>query len=349
MVLCQCWCFNCAGRVVDRRTFLAHGRKVKPDSPIRPAEIDLVPIDVAGELDDAEEVISSDEESVPEEIVDLSELLDEPDESGKSVKVGLAQLSRPEVLVLFLDWITNNKLTDKAAQGAWDREAMYHAAANVSLPSWHWVKRKLRTHADAFVTRIDICRNDCVVYWDSVHTNRFRNSHRTKCPVCNASRYVTVNGDRIPAKVIYHFPLRPFIRNLFARKELVPHLYTDCGERPEGHVSRSRGFQRKIHDNPMMNEDHRNIALVGMTDGVPYFNDKKRGAWPFLFRVANLPDSLSTHVSNVHLGLLSANEYWDVDPDTGKLTRQIRGPKQLNAHLAVLVDDLLGAYREGTY
>ena len=29
----QCWCFNCAGRVVCRKTYRAHGRKDKPYSP----------------------------------------------------------------------------------------------------------------------------------------------------------------------------------------------------------------------------------------------------------------------------------------------------------------------------
>jgi len=33
-------------------------------------------------------------------------------------------------------------------------------------------------------------------------------------------------------------------------------------------MKRSRGFKEKVIDNPVMNEDCRNIALVGKTDGV---------------------------------------------------------------------------------
>ena len=31
----QCWCYSCAGAVVTRATFRNHGRKTKPDEPIR--------------------------------------------------------------------------------------------------------------------------------------------------------------------------------------------------------------------------------------------------------------------------------------------------------------------------
>ena len=64
-------------------------------------------------------------------------------------------------------------------------------------------------------------------------------------------------------------------------------------------------------------------------------------------RCANLPDSLSTLPANVHLALLSANEYYEIDSESGALRRRIRGPKSLHPHLTVLADDLLGAYTEG--
>ena len=96
-----------------------------------------------------------------------------------------------------------------------------------------------------------------------------------------------------------------------------------------------------------MNNDHRNIALVGTTDGVPFFSDQIRGGWPFVLRCANLPDSLSTHMANCHLHLLSANEFWEVDKDAGILRRRVRAPKSLNPHMHLVVDDLLGAYNVG--
>ena len=64
-------------------------------------------------------------------------------------------------------------------------------------------------------------------------------------------------------------------------------------------------------------------------------------------RCANLPDSLSTLPSNVHLALLSANEHYVLDEASGALRRRIRAPKSLLPHLTVLVDDLLAAYTKG--
>ena len=60
-------------------------------------------------------------------------------------------------------------------------------------------------------------------------------------------------------------------------------------------------------ENPVMSRDHRNLSLIGTTDGVPFFDDQKRGAWPFILRCANLDDTLSYHMANCHMHLLSAN------------------------------------------
>ena len=112
-------------------------------------------------------------------------------------------------------------------------------------------------------------------------------------------------------------------------------------------MKRSRGFKEKVIDNPVMNEDCRNIALVGTTDGVPFFDDQRRGAWPFFLRVANLPDALSTQMANVFMPMIGANEYFVVNEDTNTLQREIRAPRSLVPHFTVLCDDLLNAYQTG--
>lgn len=71
------------------------------------------------------------------------------------------------------------------------------------------------------------------------------------------------------------------------------------------------------------------------------------GAWPFVARVSNLPDSLSTHPANVHLFLLAPNEYWELDRNANTLRRRVRQPKSLMPHLHLVVDDLMRAYHKG--
>jgi hypothetical protein len=96
-----------------------------------------------------------------------------------------------------------------------------------------------------------------------------------------------------------------------------------------------------------MNKDPRNLGLIETTDGVPFFDDQKRGAWPFVIRVGNLPAALSTHMTNCHLHLLTANEYWEMDKKAGVLRRLIRAPKSLKPHLGLVVDDLQNVYING--
>jgi len=96
-----------------------------------------------------------------------------------------------------------------------------------------------------------------------------------------------------------------------------------------------------------MAQDCRNLGLVGTTDGVPLFDDQQRGAWPFVQRVANLPDHLAMSPQNVHLHLFSANEYWELDETANCLRRKVRGPKTLKPHLMVIADDMRRAYYEG--
>jgi hypothetical protein len=162
-------------------------------------------------------------------------------------------------------------------------------------------------------------------------------------------RRICKYADTFILQVLFFFPLAPFVRGLYARADLVPYLYSDraADDTTAGHTTQSRGFKPKMLDNPAMKQDHRNLGLVSTTDGVPFFDDQKRTAWPFGLRVANLPDRLSTHVANIHLHMLSASEYWSLCSETNVLRRIVRGPKSLHAHLTIIADDLLGGYHKG--
>jgi hypothetical protein len=256
-------------------------------------------------------------------------------------------LNSAEVALLFLDWMCKHKLTDSAARDLW-RLLKVMLPEVVELPSFRALKRILVNAEASYVRRYDLCPNDCIVYYDSTHLMEpYRHAHRFNCPVCSVSRYVTdpADGAVKPAKTLYLFPMAAYVRSLFGRPELVPYLLHDTEQGVEGHLLRSRGFQTKIRDNPYMNNDHRNLGFVGTTDGVPFFDDQRRGAWPFVLRCGNLPDALSTHMTNCHLHMLSANEFWELDLDAQVLRRTIRNPKSLKPHLIVLVDDLLSAYK----
>ena len=113
------------------------------------------------------------------------------------------------------------------------------------------VKTILRNYEAKSVVRISLCPNDCIAYWDSTHLPiRYRHSHRTRCPVCGTPRDVIdpADGKKKPAKVMFFFPLAPYVRSLYARPHLVPYLRQDCADPPppEGHIRRSRGWKEKV-------------------------------------------------------------------------------------------------------
>lgn len=280
----QCWCFTCAGRVVSRNTFAAHGRKERPDPPTRKRPLEMLSMDDASDAG-----LEASAELEPPSIDDVD--LDDPWAyilEHMEGEIGQGKLTGAQVTLLLLDWCSSHKVSDTAVQSVWSLiKALLPEDAD--MPTWYSLKARLRKYEQTAVRRVEICPNDCVAYYDTVHlegVHARKHAHRTKCPTCNAPRYVTdpKTGRTLPAKSFYHFPLQPYIRGLYARPDLCPHLLHDCGDYPEGHVTRSRGYRKKVTENPLMAADSRHIALVGTTDGVPFFDDQIRGCWPFFFR-----------------------------------------------------------------
>ena len=346
----QCWCYHCAGRIVARATFIRHGRKVRPDAPVmavedQPLELEpaLAPIEPGSGYEAS--LSPAPEEDAPPTLGDALKALNIRGRDG----VGGGEITAVDVCILLLDWMHTNKETGNSAHHIWGLCRLL--VPEGALPSFDVVKKLLTDVESGYCTRIDSCPNDCVLFCDLHHLPEpYQHSHRTRCPKCNAQRVLVdpKDGCSRPAKTVFFFPIAPFIQGLFARPDLVPFLYNDTEDgRPRGHVTRSRGWKAKICDNPHMSADHRNLGLVGGTDGVPFFNDQRRSGWPYVLRVANLPDKLSMHMSNVHLHLLSASEHWQVDHEAGLLRRIMRGPKSLQAHLSVIVNDLRAAYVPG--
>ena len=142
--------------------------------------------------------------------------------------------------------------------------------------------------------------------------------------------------------------MKYWVRSLWARADLAPHLRNDAGGKPRSHVTQSRGYREKVTLNPKIGNDPRNLALMGTTDGVPFFADQRRGGWCFVLRDVTLPDGLSMDPANVHLHLISANEHLENDLGSNTLRRKIRGPKSLHPHMSIIVDDLLDFYHNGT-
>ena len=347
----QCWCYRCSGAAVSRKTFVSHGRRNKPDPPVADHVVPLVSMPERDEDIMADACMYDDSSSGSGSDDDImAPSLPVGAEEQPSRPMGKGALSTLEVTVLLLDWMCTHKVTDACARDLWRLVSML-LPEGVDMVTFDTVKGILQRVQHKYVQRIEICPNDCIAFWDSRHLpTPYRHAHRTRCPVCDAQRVLIdpADGSRRPAKVVFFFPVKYFMRSLYSRPDLVPFLLADRLCPAPGGVRNSRGWRQKMVENPVMSRDHRNLSLIGTTDGVPFFDDQKRGAWPFVLRCANLDDTLSYHMANCHMHLLSANEFWEVDGDARVLRRRIRGPKSLSPHMHVIVDDLLGAYTRGS-
>ena len=354
----QCFCFWCAGKVVGRSTFYRHGAHDRP-----PGARDRQPKEQAGfvsveNAEGLEQMSDSDEEELglSEEPVHPDPGYYDPfDLTGEDgAGDGGEGLSGGSLTLLLLDWMSSGKVSDAAAHTVWDIVKAL-VPDGTDMRTFRSVKNILSRVEPRFVQRIEVCRNDCVAFWDSTSLPvPVKHSHRTSCPVCGARRYLTDpnDGAQRAAKAFYFFPLAPYVRGLFARADLVNFLYTDRYDptEPPGSVRKSRGWKAKMVDNETMSTDHRNLALVETCDGVPFFREKKasRGCWPFTIRCANLPDGLSMHMANCHLHLLVASEYYDLDSAAGVLRRVVREPQSLVPYTTVIADDLRRCFYQGT-
>jgi hypothetical protein len=68
---------------------------------------------------------------------------------------GRAGLSPERTVLVFLDWMTSNKVTDAAGAAAWTM-VLASSPPEVKLPSYWKIKWMLRKHQDMLVRRIEV-------------------------------------------------------------------------------------------------------------------------------------------------------------------------------------------------
>jgi hypothetical protein len=141
-----------------------------------------------------------------------------------------------------------HKVTDAAAKSVYTLLLML-LPADANAGSWALSKRLLKKVCESRVVKIDTCPNDCVAFIDCKHhkLRHYQHSHRSCCPTCGADRWLTrADGKKKSAKVVFHLPAGPWLRDLFRDSEVAPFLASDYEEQPQGHVTKSRGWHKKV-------------------------------------------------------------------------------------------------------
>jgi hypothetical protein len=154
-----------------------------------------------------------------------------------------------ELMLMYFEWMGSHKVTDACAKAA-------YTLLNTLMPknanggSWAQARTMLQAIYDMSVVAVDICPNDCIAFIDCKHPKmqHYRHAHRTYCPKCGSDRTVThKDGTVRVARQGYYLPCGTWFRDLYKVAGLGEELCTDtASQRPAGHVSKSRGWHKKV-------------------------------------------------------------------------------------------------------
>ncbi|XP_066162661.1 uncharacterized protein [Oryza sativa Japonica Group] len=180
-----------------------------------------------------------------------------------------------------LQWKAKNGVSDKAFGDLLKLVKNILPGGN-KLPETTYEAKKIVCPLGLEVHKIHACPNDCILYRGEEYENL------EACPVCKALRYKIRRDDpgevdgqltkkRIPAKVMWYFPIIPRLRRLFRNKGNARMLRWHAEERQQDGMLRHpadgsqwRNIDRKFKE---FGKDARNIRFGLSTDGMNPFGE----------------------------------------------------------------------------
>jgi len=241
-----------------------------------------------------------------------------------------------------LKWKATNGVSDKGFGELLQIVKNMLPEANV-LPSTTYQAKKIVCPLGLEVQKIHACPNDCILYRGAEYENL------QACPVCGALRYKIRRDDpgevdgqpakkKIPAKVMWYFPVIPRLKRLFRSKENAKLMRWHKEDRKRDEMMRHladgsqwRNIEREF---PQFDEDVRNIRFGLSTDGMNPFGDmsSSHSTWPVTLCIFNLPPWLCMKRKFIMMPAL------------------IAGPKQpgndIDVFLRPLIDELLLLWKD---
>ncbi|XP_014660901.1 uncharacterized protein LOC101772603, partial [Setaria italica] len=242
----------------------------------------------------------------------------------------------------FVQWKAKNGVSDKAFQGMLNIVKKI-LPENNELPSTTYEAKQIICPLGLDVQKIHACPNDCILYRGDEYEKL------DACPVCEALRYKIRRDDpgdvegqspkkRVPAKVMWYFPIIPRLKRLFRNKANAKLMRWHKEDRKEDEMLRHpadgaqwRSIDRKFPD---FESEARNIRFGLSTDGFNSLGELSSGhsTWPVTLCMFNLPPWLCMKRKFIMMPAL------------------IQGPKQpgndIDVYLRPLVDNLLQLWKE---
>ncbi|XP_056691937.1 uncharacterized protein [Spinacia oleracea] len=209
--------------------------------------------------DGVEELINALEENIQ----DFPEMLENLSTDAKNpLYPGCSKFSRLSGVLKLLNVKASNGVTDKCFTEFLEAFHEILPEGNL-LPSRTYDAKKMLRSIGLSYERIHACPNDCILY-------RKEYALIESCPECNAPRY---KKNKVPAKVMWYFPIIPRFRRLFSipeeAKNLTWHADPD-GREKDGmlrHPADSPQWIKIDKDFPDFGVEPRNLRLSLATDG----------------------------------------------------------------------------------
>ncbi|XP_010681270.2 uncharacterized protein LOC104896251 [Beta vulgaris subsp. vulgaris] len=177
--------------------------------------------------------------------------------------------------------------------------------------------------------KIHACPNDCILYRKELEGDNI-------CPKCETSRW---KSDKIPAKVLRYFPLKPRLQRLYMCSKTAELMIWHDKKRTQDeyirHLADGQSWKDFDSSHRTFAIDPRNVRLALASDGFNPFQTMSvaHSTWPVVLINYNLPPWLS------------------MKPEYFMLSLLIPGPKSpgndIDVYLQPLIDELKELWEDG--
>ena len=146
---------------------------------------------------------------------------------------------------------------------------------------------------------------------------------------------------------MYYLPTEHYVHDIFKQPDVVRHIDNDSSEALPGSIKASRGWAKKMTNNPVMS-GARDIALAAQSDGVPYFKDQTtRSGTVATMRNVSIPDAMGKQNRNTHMAAVQPSVYLSWDHAKGRPVQVHHNPHNQAPITTVLCDELYTGYVTG--
>ncbi|KAJ9553381.1 hypothetical protein OSB04_017426 [Centaurea solstitialis] len=196
-------------------------------------------------------------------------------------------------------------------------DTLIEAFPDASIPKSLYEMKKIIKNLGLSYEKIDACPNDCMLYWKG-------NSKKTECDICHTSRYrqresdledqatTSDNQNKIGAKVLRYFPLKPRLQRLFMSSKNAAFMrWHEESRTKDGcmrHPADSPAWKTFDFNYSSSAKEPRNVRLGLASDGFNPFRTMSvsHSTWPVVLMPYNLPPWMCMKQPYFMLSLLIA-------------------------------------------